>query len=273
MCDMGRMQAIRRIIIAGFFAFTAPAFAQTAESQDQNDYTSEVLPYGLETVHERIALLFDSDARDFYEDYPWAIYDLPEHAQNINSLSSAAYRKFIAFPLVRSNKFYVFFGAYPNMQGVLQAIDQLSVMGQSNAALQRYALLPKEAREQDFYLWSPDAPYWYSEYNVNGKPVPFHSYFIVHLSAIDNAHTQVEMIEDQPVVQMGRRLSVDLHGHVNHFDIRPVDPTSQDRVFMLSCIRQFIQRKVPGRHWFNCKDKAAEKAAENAPVPVPFTVP
>jgi hypothetical protein len=146
-------------------------------------------------------------------------------------------------------------------------------MGKSNVALQRYAALPADARTQDIYLWSPDAPYWYSQYMLNDIPVPFHSYFIVHLSAVDDDHTSVELIEEEPTVQLGRKMSVDANGLVHHFDIRDVEPTTSDREFLLSCMHQFIDRKLPSRHFFNCKTEEELEVERNAPAPTPFTVP
>jgi hypothetical protein len=163
----------------------------------------------------------------------------------------------------------VFYGAYANMQGVLKTLTPYAVMGESNVALQRYATLPMDARKEDIYLWSPDAPYWYSEYSFRSRPVPFHTFFIVHLAPVDDSHTAVEIIEDQPTVEMGKKMSVDVHGRVHDYDIRDVDPTTKDRQFLLSCIKQFIDRKVPGRHYFNCKTDEEL----SAPAPTPFTVP
>jgi hypothetical protein len=267
-----RYPFILQLLCAGFFLVPASStLAQEAVIADDNqkDYVSGILPLNIEDAHTRIELLFNSDDRDYYEDYSSKIYDLPANVTNAKDLQPDLYKKFLKFPLVLPSKFYVFYGAYDNMQHTLNDFTPFAVMGHSNAALQRYAKLPLEQREQDIYLWSPDTPYWHSQYTLNNKAVPFRSYFIIHLAAIDDAHTSVEIIEDQPVVQLGRKMSVDDHGTVHHYDIREVEPTTQDREFLLSCIRQFIDRKVPGRHWFNCKTQAEL----DAPPPVPFTVP
>jgi hypothetical protein len=268
------MQAVMIYRTAAFclaLAFCDPAWAEEpVPPPDQKDFVESVLPYPLETIHDRVGSLFDSETRDYYDNYPGAIYDLPNHATAIKDISPDAAARFLAFPLVRANKFYVFFAAYPNMQRTLRDLTPVAAMGHSNAALQRYAALPQEARINDFYLWSPDAPFWYSsQYTLHDKPLPFHSYFIIHLTSVDDIHTNIEVIEEQPVVKMGRKLSVDEHGTLHRFDVREVEPTTHDREFLLSCIRQFIERKVPGRHWFSCKTDA--ELAE--PPPVPFTVP
>jgi len=246
------------------------AVAQAPQvTAEQKDYVSDVLPYDITTVHDRALSLFDSDARDFYEDYNGAIYDLPEQAKNIKELSPQAHDQFLAFPLVRPQKFYVFLGAYSTMQHIIRDITPLAAVGRDNAALQRYAALPLEKRAQDIYLWSPDLPYWYSEYTYDEKPLLFHSFFIVHLAAVDASHTRVEIVEHQPRVKMGEGLNVDAHGVVGHFHIREVAPTTGDREFLLSCLEQFIDRHVPGRHYFTCRAKGEPEPER----PTPFTVP
>jgi hypothetical protein len=233
---------------------SSPAHAQSPElsAEKTQDFISAILPYPLDFVRNTIRTQFDSDARAFYEDYNGAIYELPQQARTIHDLGDKTYRKFIAFPIARRNKFYVFYGAYPNMQHILQEISPYSVLGMDNPALKRYAGLPAAMRSDDIYLWSPDTPYWYSGYTANGNSLPFRSYFIVHLSAVDTHHTDVEIIEDQPVVNMGRKLSVDANGVVHRFDIENVAPTASDREYLLYCINQFIERRVPSRHVFNC---------------------
>jgi hypothetical protein len=260
--------------ICGLLVMLILAAAARAEEPEittntQKDYVSDVFPYNIDDVYDHIELLFNSDAREFYEDYPGIIYDLPDHVANAKNLSPELYEEFLKFPLVRANKFYVFFGAYENTQHVIEDMTPLAAIGHDNAALQRYAALPPEARAQDVYLWSPDVPYWHSEYTLHGKPLPFRTYFIMHLTPVDESHTTVEVIEDQPVVRMGQKLSVDEHGTVHHFDVREVEPTTSDREFLVSCVRQFMDRKVPGRHWFNCRDSNTPEPE----APVPFTVP
>jgi len=251
-------------------AMAPAAFAQEPElkAENQQDFVSDVFPYPLDEVHDRAQALFNSDARDYYEDYNAKIYDLPEPVANYKDLSPRAYKRFMAFPLVRPNKFYVFYGAYATMQNMVAETTPLTVMGHANPALQRYAQLPQEQRAQDFYIWSPDTPFWHSEYEAAGKPLPFRAYFILHLAPVDDDHTRVEVIEDQPVVRMGRKMSVDANGRVHYDDIREVEPTTRDREFLLSCVRQFMDRHVPGRHWFSCRDKD-----EKVEIPIPFTVP
>jgi hypothetical protein len=248
-------------------------FSATAQEPEQiagnsKDFVSEVLPYPVEDVYARAQLLFDSSKRDYYEDYNAKIYALPEPVASYKDLSPEAYSKFLALPLVRPSKFYVFFGAYPNMQEVLASLTPLAAMGHTNAALQRYAALPLSSRAYDLYIWSPDTPYWYSEYALGGNPLPFKTFFIVHLSAVDENHTEVEVIENEPVVRLGHKMSVDVHGIVHSFEVREVEPTTGDREFLLSCLQQFIERGVPGRHWFSCREKG-----EVVETPVPFTVP
>lgn len=247
-----------RYLLLSFTIITSPVFAQEPElvPEDQKDFVSDILPYDLAFVRDHINLEFSSNDRAFYEDYNGVIYRLPGDAKNIKELTPEMTQTFLDFPLVRSNKFYVFFSAYRHMQQALQEVTPYMIADKDNAALQRYAALPPKDRRNDIYLWSPDSPYWYSEYTYNGNPVPFRTYFIIHLSKVDNDHTKVEVIEDKPVVSMGKKLSVDANGTIQHYNIRDVAPTTRDREFLLSCINQFIDRKVPGRQWFTCRDES-----------------
>jgi hypothetical protein len=138
---MGNVQ--KYIILGFFFLFPLTAFTQEIELPKENskDFVYMVLPYGIDFVRDHINLQFDSDARAYYEDYNGAIYALPDQAKTISDLSSKARKGFISFPLVRSNKFYVFYGNYKNMQHVLQNITPYSVLGLYNPALARYAEL------------------------------------------------------------------------------------------------------------------------------------
>jgi hypothetical protein len=254
MHEVGRMRSSLIIALAGFIAISFSAFSYEPETTaTQRDYVTETLPYPIDHVYDRLLAMFSSDARAYYEDYNGAIYVLPGTARSVKDLTPEEKEKITSFPIIKPNKFYVFFAAYPNMQRVINDMTPLAAMGHSNAALQRYAALPMELRSYDLYLWSPDVPFWYSEYTLNGKSMPFRSYFILHLSPVDENHTAVEIIEDQPIGMMGKRKSVDTHGIVHDRDIREVEPTTKDREFLLSCINQFIDRQIPGRHWFNCR--------------------
>jgi hypothetical protein len=231
-----------------------PAFAQELElsTDHPKDYVSAVLPYKIDVVYDRIKNQFSSSERAFFEDYNGMIYKLPGKARTLYDLSPKEQEKFISFPLVHNDKFYVFFGAYRNMQHILQEITTDSLVGITNPALERYSKLSPLEREKDIYLWSPDTPFWYSEYNIDKKPLPFRTYFIIHLTAVDDTHTSVEVIEKDPVISAGKKLSVDSNGVVHRFDIRDVAPTTKDREYLLYCINQFIERQIPSRHVFNC---------------------
>lgn len=258
------------LAVAAVFAcgFAVKFFTPQTVAQENNepvsqhkDFVREVLPYPIDFTRERILTQFSSDDRSFYEDYNRYIYDLPpEKVLNYKELSPKAYAEFMALPRVKPDKFYVFFGAYAVKQYRLNEITPLSVIGINNPALVKYAELKQESRVNDIYLYSPDTPYWYSEYELNGKKLPFRSYFIVHLSAVGENATQVEIIQDKPVVRIKGTPSLDEHGKLQDFELRDVAPTTRDRTYLLSCIRQFIERKVPMRKQFSCKNEAELKA-------------
>lgn len=252
--------------IAGFLGcvlLAAGAGAQQPRADGPPQEVKELLPYRSDEVREALGRMFDSGQRSFYEDYSGIIYDLPEKgARDYKGLSDSGKTRFMDLPLVRPQKFYVFYGAYEMMQGRLAAITPLNVVDSGNAALLRYAALPPAARANDLYLWSPDVPYWYSEYTAGGKKLPFRTFFIVHLTPMKDK-TLVEVIQDQPRVITGRRMNVDSNGLVHKFAVQNVPPTTQDSRLLLSCIRQFIERRLPARRFFNCRDES--QPADAAP--------
>ncbi len=252
--------AVAAVIACGFAVkFLTPgtqAQENTEPASQHKDFVREVLPYPLDFTRARILTQFSSDDRSYYEDYNRHIYDLPpEKVLSYKELSPKAYAEFMALPRVKPDKFYVFFGAYAVKQYRLDEITPLSVTGINNPALVRYAQLKPEARMNDIYLYSPDTPYWYSEYELKGKKLPFRSYFIVHLSAVGENATQVEIIQDKPVVRIAGASSLDENGKLQDFGLRDVAPTTRDRAFLLSCIKQFIERNVPLRKQFSCRNQ------------------
>ena len=259
---MGRLQtrlAYTCLALAAFgggllLADLAPdSVAQEAPKPKQQHIISEVLPHPVDFVRGRILSQFNSDDRSYYEDYNRYIYELPEKVLSYKDLSPAAYERFMALPMIKPDKFYVFFGAYQVKQKRLHAITPLSVTGIDNPALVKYAELPRHARSNDIYLWSPDVPFWFSEHEKEGKKLPFRSYFIVHLTAKGDSKTRVEVIQDSPVVRIAGKPSLNEHGTMLDYELRPVAPTISDREYLLSCIKQFIEREVPSRKQFNCK--------------------
>lgn len=267
---MGRVQGtvmrtalkLQKLGIVAMLAFTPVALAaQPLDNSENSDFVSDIFPYPIEEIYARLQTQFDSEARSYYEDYNRFIYDLPEKVLSYKELSPEAYRKFMALPMIKPTKFYVFYGAYATTQHTLQDITPLSVVGIDNPALVRYASLPLQARRYDLYLWSPDVPYWYSEYTIDGVPLPFRTYFILHLSSPDKEHTSVEVIEEKPVVRMSNKITVDEHGKLRHFEVRDVAPTARERKFLLSCIQQFIETNYPDRHRFNCRPPEEKQPA------------
>lgn len=252
-----RVLALFAVVSATFlFLPSATTSLQAQESKPvaNQDFVSITLPYPIDFVHERMMAQFDSESRNYFEDYNRAIYELPEKVLTYKELSPKAYEQFMALPLAKPTKFYVFFGAYSVMQRVLSNITPVNVIGLTNPALVRYASLPMAERSYDIYVWSPDTPYWHSEYSLNKVKLPFRSYFIFHLAAVDATHTRIEAIEHKPVVRISGKPSVDENGKLQDFELREVAPTTTDRTFLLSCVQQFIERQVPERSKFNCRD-------------------
>jgi len=222
-------------------------------AEEQKDFITGTLPYPIDYVFERINSQFSPEDRSFFDDYNGRIYQLPHNAKIKQELSSKELQDFIASPIVRQNKFYVFFAAYKNMQARLQEITPEKVIGNQNAALERYAASDKQKRDHDIYIWSPDIPFWYSNDKSFEKPTLFRSFFIVRLNPIDEDNTEIEIIQDNPVINNGKKFSVDKNGKISNFDIKPIPPTTSEREFLLSCISQFIEKRHPNRRLFNCK--------------------
>jgi len=237
-----------------FIAAITTLFAGLAiAAEEQKDFITATLPYPIEYVFERINSQFSQEDRSFFDDYNGGIYQLPHNAKIKQELSSKELKDFIASPVVRENKFYVFFAAYKNMQARLQEITLENVVGNQNVALERYAASDKEKRDHDIYIWSPNEIFWYSSDKSFDKPTLFRSFFIVRLNAIDAENTEIEIIQDKPVINNGKKFSVDKHGKIRKFDIKTTPPTVKEREFMLSCISQFIEKRYPNRRLFNCK--------------------
>ena len=114
---------------------------------------------------------------------------------------------------------------------------QMELGANDNPALERFISLPTATRTRDFYLWGIGDHYWFSEYQASGKPVRFNTNFIIHLALTPEGATRVEVIEYLPVVWPGDVFR--LCGRVGpntYYDIRPVPPTTSDRIEMLSIV-------------------------------------
>jgi hypothetical protein len=122
---------------------------------------------------------------------------------------------------------------------------QLLAHSDHNLALRRYLEVRSDLRKNDFYLLPPTDFYWpSSEYVYRGKPAPFACGFIVHLQATGSSMTRVEVIETLPLVKIGRRLGISAHtGPLPWFfdDIRPVAPTTEDRLELLGEFVRVLQ--------------------------------
>jgi hypothetical protein len=122
---------------------------------------------------------------------------------------------------------------------------QLRTHSEHNPALQRYLEIKSELRNRDFYLLpSPDFYWPSSEYIYSEAPAQFTCGFIIHLQPTGESTTKMEVIETLPLVKIGKRLGVSAHtGPLPWFfdDIRPVAPTTEDRLDLLSEIERALQ--------------------------------
>lgn len=129
----------------------------------------------------------------------------------------------------------------------------LRANSQDNPALQRYLEKDPALKQGDFYLFTPLDFYWpSSEYIYRQRPAEFTSNFVIHLEDIGNATTRVEAIEYLPTVRIGKRIGWSAHtGPFPQFfwDIRRVQPTTEDREELLSALEERIGRAIEANLW------------------------
>ncbi|HEV2844276.1 MAG TPA: hypothetical protein VG477_05475, partial [Thermoanaerobaculia bacterium] len=109
-------------------------------------------------------------------------------------------------------------------------------------AIRRYLELPLERRKHDLFLYRPLDVFWFSEYQVRGKPAPFTCHFILHLEPDGPGRTRLEVLEYRPMVKAGRKFGLVPHsvGPGSMSDLRLVPPTTRDRVELLERIRKAL---------------------------------
>src|SRR4051812_38843079 len=98
--------------------------------------------------------------------------------------------------------------------------------------------LSVDLRKQDLVLRDPTYDvYWTSEYRNQRGPVKFQCGFVIRLDEASAASTRVEVYETSPAVWVGMYWTLGHSGPGRYMDIRPVEPTVQDRVALLQLIR------------------------------------
>jgi hypothetical protein len=128
------------------------------------------------------------------------------------------------------------FRAYPAGDPVFPPDFQLTAAEAAPEITSYRALAPAE-RANDLYLFDPIGTFWTSEYQSDGRPLPFHCHFIVHLGAPDPAHTEVRVLEHTPTVNAGRAFRMLGHeGPGRYDDLRSVLPTNREREALLRLI-------------------------------------
>ena len=127
---------------------------------------------------------------------------------------------------------------------IAPSLRQMELKAKGNPALERFVKLPTETRTRDFYVWALSDHYWFSEYHDGGEPVRFKTHFIVHLEPTSDSETSVEVIEYLPVVWPGDVFRwCGRAGPNTYHDIRPVAPTTADRVEMLNLVVDVLDSK------------------------------
>jgi len=111
--------------------------------------------------------------------------------------------------------------------------------------LAKYRTIPALRRSQDIMLDEPTGDlYWLSEYHSAQGPVRFRCGFILHFEEPSPLLTEVQVFEKVPLVWPGEHWAVLHHGVGvgKVHDIRPVDPTVQDRLDLLQALHALASR-------------------------------
>ena len=138
----------------------------------------------------------------------------------------------------------------PPGRGLVPLPDDVNLRANSrdDPAMARYLALPPERRKDDLFLYHPLDVFWPSEYRAGGRPAPFTCHFILHLEPDGPGRTRLEVLEFAPLVNAGRKLAPEAHGvglgRVD--DLRPVPPTTRDRIELLERIRGAVERPPGG---------------------------
>jgi hypothetical protein len=145
----------------------------------------------------------------------------------------------------RLHAFVLYPREVPQGRGMVPLPDDVNLRANSrdDPAMARYLALPPERRKDDLFLYHSLDVFWPSEYRVGGKPAPFTCHFILHLEPDGPGRTRLEVLEVAPLVDAGRKLAPEAHGvGVGRVDdLRPVSPTTRDRIELL----ERIQGAVP----------------------------
>ncbi len=114
---------------------------------------------------------------------------------------------------------------------------QLAAASKQDPALEAYTRLSAANRANDIYLFDSLLKNWESEYQLNGRPLPFHCNFILHLAPGGNGATELSVLEYRPQVNRGSRFVIlGKEGPGTYDDIVNVPPTNKDPSVLLDFI-------------------------------------
>ena len=117
--------------------------------------------------------------------------------------------------------------------------DWLATYVDPGGYLEPYRRIAPTDRENDLVLREATGDrYWLSEYEANGRAVPFHGALIIHFIERSPGTTEVQVFEAVPMVWVGEHwaMSREGPGFGKYHDIRFVEPTVRDRVAVLELI-------------------------------------
>ena len=130
----------------------------------------------------------------------------------------------------------------------------------------RYVRIPAELRMSDLYLYEPSGDYfWESEYFYQGRPAKFRSSFFIHLEAVNDSGTRVEIFEYQPTIWVGEYFGMSAHAVLPTMlhDIRPAQSTTAERKEVLQMIEEAATRRPATPLQREQRQRALGTAAHN----------
>jgi hypothetical protein len=117
---------------------------------------------------------------------------------------------------------------------------------QTPPVLKEYLAIDPSLKKNDVYLYDfsdadSNESYWFSEYEYNGKPAKFRCNFLIHLEPDGTSGTEITVFEYAPRVWIGKKFGFGRHGPGFFLNIESVEPTTQDRLELLTIIKDALQ--------------------------------
>ncbi|MDA1315995.1 MAG: hypothetical protein O2968_21945 [Acidobacteria bacterium] len=196
-----RSRALVSIVLLGLIAFWSCASWKTVENARPSDPFERVeLTVGTDVDHLREVLLGLSEGRHHSEEIVAGVPDLN------------------AFLIMGADS-----GFFPDDGSLRVNLDR-------SPWIEPYLDLGVDERANDLYVFSVMYLFWASDYVYEGAPAKFYTDFLLHLEAVSDSVTRVEVHEYLPRIWVGKSFQLGAHGPCMCRDQRWVEQTKTDRV-------------------------------------------